>query len=76
MFVGYGGRDEFNIDAQIDSFLYYAKFRGLGVAYAAQTGQHHDGLTALKLLPPLIRWLRPQLEPFAPACCGPVSGVR
>ena len=66
MFVGYGGRDEFNIDAQVDSFLYLAKFRGLGVAVAFEPDGHHDGLTALKMMPAMFRWLRPQLEPFAP----------
>ena len=70
MFVGYGGRDEFNIDAQVDSFLYYAKFRGLGVAVAFEPDGHHDGVTALKLFPAMIRWLAPQLEPYAPGCCS------
>lgn len=71
MFVGYAGRDEFNIDAQAESFLYYAKFKGLGVAVAYEPDGHHDGITALKMLPTVFRWLRPQLEPYAPGCAGP-----
>lgn len=66
MFVGYAGRDEFNIDAQVDSFLYYAKFKRLGVAVAFEPDGHHDFCTAMKLLPSAIRWLGPQLEPYAP----------
>jgi pimeloyl-ACP methyl ester carboxylesterase len=66
MFVGYGGRDEYNIDAQVESFLYYAKFRGLGVAVAFEPDGRHDGITAMKFMPAVIRWLGPQLEPFAP----------
>ena len=66
MFVGYGGRDEFNIDAQVESFLYWAKFKGLGVAVAYEPDGHHDGITAMKLMPSIIRWLAPQLEPYAP----------
>jgi len=66
MFVGYGGRDEYNIDAQVDSFLYYAKFRGLGVAVAFEPDGRHDGITALKFMPALVHWLRPQLEPYVP----------
>ena len=31
MFVVYGGRDQFNLDAQIESFLYVACQRGLTV---------------------------------------------
>lgn len=68
MFVGYAGRDEFNIDAQVDSFLYWAKFKGLGVAVAFEPDGHHDYCTAMKLLPTVIRWLGPQLEPYAPPC--------
>jgi pimeloyl-ACP methyl ester carboxylesterase len=62
MFVGYAGRDEFNIDAQCDSFLYFCKFRGIGVAVAFEPDGHHDGITARKLAPAAIRWLAPQLE--------------
>ncbi len=68
MFVGYAGRDEFNIDAQVDSFLYYAKFKGLGVAVAFEPDGRHDFVTAMKLLPAAIRWLGPQLAPYAPVC--------
>jgi S-formylglutathione hydrolase FrmB len=68
MFVGYAGRDEFNIDAQVESFLYYAKHRGLGVAVAYEPDGHHDLVTTMKFVPSVIRWLAPQLEPYAP--CG------
>jgi hypothetical protein len=69
MFVGYGGRDEFNIDAQVDSFLYYAKFRGLGVAVAFEPDGRHDLVTARKFLPAAVRWLAPQVAPYAPGHC-------
>src|SRR5207244_1096827 len=65
MFVGYGGRDEFNIDAQVESFLYYAKHRGLGVAVAFEPDGHHDLVTTMKFVPTVIRWLAPQLAPYA-----------
>jgi S-formylglutathione hydrolase FrmB len=66
MFVGYAGRDEFNVDAQVESFLYYAKFKGLGIAVAHEPDGHHDTITALKFMPAVFRWLSPQLAPFAP----------
>ncbi len=69
MFVGYAGRDEFNIDAQVESFLYWAKFKGIGVAVAFEPDGHHDGLTAMKMMPSVFRWLAPQLEPYAPGRC-------
>jgi S-formylglutathione hydrolase FrmB len=69
MFVGYGGRDEFNVDAQVESFLYWAKFKGLGVAVAFEPDGHHDYHTAMRFMPSLIRWLGPQLAPYAPGRC-------
>jgi len=66
MFVGYAGRDEFNIDAQVESFLYYARFRGLNVAVAYEPDGHHDLKTAMKFVPSVIRWLGPQIAPYAP----------
>jgi hypothetical protein len=66
MFVGYGGRDEYNIDAQVESFLYSAKFRGIGVAVAFEPDGHHDGITAMKFMPSVVRWLAPQIAPYAP----------
>jgi pimeloyl-ACP methyl ester carboxylesterase len=74
MFVGYAGRDEFNIDAQCDSFLYFCKFRGIGVAVAFEPDGHHDAITALKLAPSALRWLAPQLEAIGcrPEVCSPL----
>ena len=74
MFVGYGGRDQFNIDAQVESFLFAAKERGLCVAVAYDPIGKHDLPTALKLLPAVLDWLAPQLAPFAPnGSPGPIA---
>jgi hypothetical protein len=66
LYVGYGGRDQFNIDAQVESFLYRAKQKGLEVGVGYEPNGHHDLRTALKLLPAALRWLKPRLEPYAP----------
>jgi S-formylglutathione hydrolase FrmB len=66
MFVGYGGNDEFNIDAQVESFLYLAKCRGIGVAVAYEPHGHHDTATAIRQWPAMIEWLAPRLAPYAP----------
>ena len=66
MYVGYGGRDEFNIDAQVESFLHLARQRGLTVAVGYDPDGKHDEASALKLLPSAVEWLRQQLEPFGP----------
>ena len=66
MFVGYGGKDEFNIDAQVESFLYLAKCRGLSIGVAYEPEGRHDMVTAMRLWPSLMEWLAPRLAPFAP----------
>jgi S-formylglutathione hydrolase FrmB len=66
MWVGYGGKDQFNIDAQVESFLYVARQRGLCLDVVYDPKGKHDAATALKMMPQLLDWLRPQLAPFAP----------
>jgi S-formylglutathione hydrolase FrmB len=68
MFIAYGGRDQFNIDAQVESFLFTASHRGLCVAVAYDPRGKHDLPTALKLFPSAVDWLRPQIASFAPSC--------
>ena len=42
MFAGYGDRDEFNFDAQTESFAAYARGRGLTVNTVVIPGGKHD----------------------------------
>jgi S-formylglutathione hydrolase FrmB len=69
MYVAYGGRDQFNIDAQVESFLFVAKQRGLEVGVGYEPNGRHDRPTALKLLPGVLDWLAPRLAPYSP--CHP-----
>ena len=63
MFVGYGGRDEFNIDAQVESFLlrrpaaWPRRRRGLRPA-----GPPHAGDRLAAVSRPSSRWLGPLLR--------------
>jgi S-formylglutathione hydrolase FrmB len=66
MYVAYGGKDQFNLDAQIESFLYHAKDRGLTVGVGYDPNGKHDVATALRLLPGVLEWLSPRLAPYAP----------
>ncbi len=66
MFVGYGGKDEFNTTAQIDSFLYRAKERGLHVTVEFLPEGRHNYETAMQIFPAVVAWLAPQLAPYAP----------
>ena len=66
LFVGYGGKDELNIDAQVESFLYLAQGRGLEVEVSYLPKGRHDLETTLLLLPDVFRWLAPKLCAYAP----------
>lgn len=66
MYVAYGGRDQFNIDAQVRSFLFVAEHRGLEVGVGFEPEGKHDRRTAEQLLPGIIAWLGPRLAPFGP----------
>jgi S-formylglutathione hydrolase FrmB len=66
MYIAYGGRDEFNIDAQVESFLYVARQRGLCVGVAYDRRGKHNLATALRLMPSVFEWLAPQLAPYSP----------
>jgi S-formylglutathione hydrolase FrmB len=66
MYVAYGGRDQFNIGAQVESFLYRAKQRGLTVAVDYDPNGKHDFATAAKMIPGILDWLAPLLAPYSP----------
>jgi S-formylglutathione hydrolase FrmB len=66
MCVAYGGKDQFNLDAQVESFLYVAKERGLCVHVCYDPNGKHDFPTAQRLFPCVLKWAAPRLEPYAP----------
>ena len=66
MFIGWGGKDQFNIGAQVESFLYRAHQKGLTVETVYLPQGKHDVETALKIWPCLVKWLAPQIAPYAP----------
>lgn len=72
MYIGYGGRDQFHIQTQVQSFLYVARARGLCVESEFLPEGKHDLRTGLKLFPGAARWLAPKLAPYSPPSCpGP-----
>ncbi|MCI0376642.1 MAG: esterase family protein [Gemmataceae bacterium] len=56
LYVAYGGKDEFNIDAQIESFLYRAWQRRIQITVDYDPHGRHDATTGLKMLPAAIDW--------------------
>jgi S-formylglutathione hydrolase FrmB len=62
LYVGYGGKDEFNITAQVDSFLYRAEERKLTIGVEFDPQGRHDEESARRLLPGALRWVTPLIE--------------
>jgi pimeloyl-ACP methyl ester carboxylesterase len=66
LFIGYGLRDEFNIDAQVESFLYVAAQRGLTIATNVNPHGRHSMEDGKWHFDAVAAWLRPQLAPLCP----------
>jgi enterochelin esterase-like enzyme len=66
MFVAYNGKDQYNIDAQVESFLYMAHARGLRVDVVYDPAGRHLMPEMTKHLPALFDWLAPRLAPYSP----------
>ncbi len=71
MYAAYGGQDEFNIDAQVESFLYLCKHRGIEIGVGHDPQGRHNLVTAQNLWPGIVRWLGPRLAPYSPASADP-----
>jgi S-formylglutathione hydrolase FrmB len=66
MYIAYAGRDEFNLDAQAESFIYVARQRKLDLTVDFHPYGRHNQQTAMRMLPGLVQWLRERLAPYAP----------
>jgi S-formylglutathione hydrolase FrmB len=73
MFVGYSGRDEFNMKAQCESFVYAAARRGVGVTTAFDPQGHHTSATAKRLFPAFVSWLGPLLRCYEQSVPAPAA---
>lgn len=68
MFVCYGKKDQFNIDAHVESFLYVARRRGIDVtAYVNPTGGH-DIETGASFLPHISKWIKERVPNVNEPC--------
>ncbi len=66
MCAAYGTKDQFNLAAQVESFVYVARQRGLDIEVCCDPNGKHDFPTAKRLFPCVLKWLGPRLEPYAP----------
>jgi hypothetical protein len=70
MYAASGGRDEFNLDAQIASFEYLAAKKGIHVHVEYDPTAHHNTASGLRFFPSLTAWLAERVAPYAP---GPAA---
>jgi len=56
LYVAYGGKDEFNIAAQVESFLYVARQRGVEVSVNYDPNGRHDLATGHRLMAGALQW--------------------
>ena len=63
MMIAYGSKDQFNIDAQVESFIYHAHQRGLDVAVLRAPHGRHNLRLSERFFPQIIEWLAPQIAP-------------
>jgi hypothetical protein len=73
MYIGWGGKDQFNIGAQVESFLYVAHGRGLEVTTAFLPDGKHDVATGVRLFPSVACWLAQHLGQYG--TCLPVDAI-
>ena len=71
LFVGYGRKDEFNLDAQVESFLDEARRRGIAVETLVLPDGRHNIATARSMMPAVSRWMLPIVAPYVPEGYSP-----
>lgn len=66
LYVAYGAKDEFNVAAQVEGFLYFAARRGVEVTVERDPFGRHDLSTGLRMLPGAIEWAARRVPPPGP----------
>lgn len=64
MMITMAGRDNFNLDAQAQSFIYLAEHRGIHVDTYTEPKGTHDIRTAHKMIGPVFDWLNNKLAAY------------
>lgn len=61
LYLGYGGKDEFNVAAQVQGFVHAAQRRGVQPMVECVPSGRHDLATGLRLMPSALRWAAPRV---------------
>jgi S-formylglutathione hydrolase FrmB len=73
MLVAIAGQDNFNLDAQAESFVYLARHRGLQVDTHIDPDGTHNVATAQRMIPHIITWLNTKMHERGVAGAVPVG---
>jgi len=74
MYIAYAACDEFNIDTQVESFLFRARQRGLKVTTDLDPFGRHNEETGIRMMPKILDWVAPQVPPAIPLLPAPQVG--
>jgi S-formylglutathione hydrolase FrmB len=66
MYLAYGRKDEFNLDAQAESFLHHAQAKGIHVDVDYDPHGKHNTATAKRFIPNMIDWFAIQFKGMEP----------
>lgn len=61
MYVAYGRKDEFNLDAQIEAFIDKARGMGLDICCTVDPKGRHSTETGVRLFPAFCQWISERL---------------
>jgi S-formylglutathione hydrolase FrmB len=61
LYVAYGGKDEFNVGAQVESFLWQARHRGVEVTVQYDPNGKHDLATSFRMMPRAMQWAKERI---------------
>ena len=64
LYVAYGGKDEFHMDAQVESFLTVAQQRGVSVAVDYDPRGRHNVASGVRHFAAAIRWVAPLMARY------------
>src|SRR5262249_29882748 len=56
LYIAYGGLDEYNVKAQVEGFLAFARGRGLEITVDYDPRGRHDLATGMRQLPRALAW--------------------
>jgi hypothetical protein len=66
LYIAYVGKDAFNIDAEVESFLYAARQRGITLTVDYDPRGRHNVRSGVKLFPAAVRWAAPLVPAAVP----------